>query len=409
MAVLDAARAFVAAIAIAGIVWWLLIPRGWTRSLSVGERRVVGAFLIVRLVVMPLAFHAVGMASVTLFSGGTDADFYDQSGRDFSQDLLGSWPVAQPGTGMMRYSVAVFYWLAGPNRLAATFLWGALGTIGLLLFWLAAREFVPSRRVLFAGLALLMPSTLFWSAGLGKEAVVILGIGCLAMGFAQLHVWGRPWLALVYGVVGVFASGFMRPHVTAILLVAMLVGTVIIPSSSSKASLRVRWVASGAMAALLALAVPVAIRMLGPEPGESLLDLFYRRAEYAAGQQGGSAFEAYAVRAVTDIPDALGTVLLRPWPWEAHTIPQYAVVAESILMAGLFAWDVVLLAMRRARLVWTPMLVTSLVYGLLFAVAFSSYGNFGLLARERVQVTGFLLVALFSLRLVSRRSKDVST
>lgn len=401
----DTIRQVVVTLAIVGLAWWTLVPRGWLKDCSLGERRVLLVFLPVRLVLMPLVFHAVGMASRTLFSGGTDADFYDQSGRDISQDLIGNLPLAQPGTGVMRYSVGVFYWLAGPNRIAATFLWAALGTIGILLFWLAAREFVPSRRVVFGALMLLMPSTLFWSAGLGKEALMMLGIGCLMMGFAKMHVYARMGPALAYALVGAIITGLTRPHITLIVLIALIIGSLAISPRMSKATLPQRLAASAATLLLLGVAFALSLRLMSPEPGESWIDLFYRRADFASDQGGGSAFVALPVRSLNDIPTALGTVLLRPWPWEATTIAQFAVVAESLLMVGLLLWAIMLVITRRAYVVWSPMLAAALTYIVLFSIALSSYGNFGLLARQRVQVAGFLLVVVFSLRLIQDRRK----
>jgi hypothetical protein len=43
------------------------------------------------------------------------------------------------------------------------------------------------------------------------------------------------------------------------------------------------------------------------------------------------------------------------------------------------------------------------VYGLLFVVAFSSIGNFGIIARERVQLLPFFLVLLAAPGVAARR------
>lgn len=399
---IDTLRAVLVALVIVGVVWWIAMPRGWYQASTAAERRVIWIFLPLRFLLMPIAFHVVGLASARLFSAGTDADFYDASGRAFAQDLVGSLGVAQPGTGVMRLSVGVFYWLGGPDRLVATFLWAALGGVGLLLFWLATRDFVPSRKGLYSALVLLLPSLLFWSAGIGKEAFMMLGIGCLVMAFSQLHARGRPLPAALYAVAGVLITGLIRPHVTLILLVALAAGTLLLPPDSSKASLRMRLFAGAGIILLIMACIPLAIRLLALGPGESLLDVYYRHAENTANPGGRSVFEAYPVRELNDLPAALGTVLLRPWPWEAQTLPQWAVVAESLLMVGISIWTLVLIWTRRAGVVWSPMLVAALVYILLFTIAFSPYGNFGLLARERVQVTGFILVVLFSIRLVPK-------
>jgi len=53
--------------------------------------------------------------------------------------------------------------------------------------------------------------------------------------------------------------------------------------------------------------------------------------------------------------------------------------------------------------------VFSLVYSVLFIVAYSSYANFGLLARQRVQLYPFFLILLSIPPVTRRRGASVSS
>jgi hypothetical protein len=57
---------------------------------------------------------------------------------------------------------------------------------------------------------------------------------------------------------------------------------------------------------------------------------------------------------------------------------------------------------RRARLPRTPLVMTAIAYSILFCAAVVSYGNFGLIVRQRMQVWGFLIFIIFSLEPMGR-------
>ena len=90
------------------------------------------------------------------------------------------------------------------------------------------------------------------------------------------------------------------------------------------------------------------------------------------------------------------TVLFRPFVFEVHNLQS--------LMAAIEGTMLMLLCLLRIRWASTalrslrkqPFVVFCLVYCGLFIVAFSGFANFGLLARERVQLYPLFLV-LFSI------------
>ena len=93
-------------------------------------------------------------------------------------------------------------------------------------------------------------------------------------------------------------------------------------------------------------------------------------------------------------PMAMVTILFRPFLFEAHNAQMLITAIESTLLLGL--------TLSRARLIGRairnfrrlPYVTFVVVYGALFALAFSSIANFGILARERAQLLPFFLVLL---------------
>jgi hypothetical protein len=109
--------------------------------------------------------------------------------------------------------------------------------------------------------------------------------------------------------------------------------------------------------------------------------------------EGGSTFEAKPVTSPSDVPLAITTVLIRPFPWEAHNPQALVSAAEGMLLVYL-CWR------HRARLRRLPLHLRAsypafcVAYAAMFVYAFSTFGNFGILARERVMVLPFIFALL---------------
>ncbi len=119
--------------------------------------------------------------------------------------------------------------------------------------------------------------------------------------------------------------------------------------------------------------------------------------DYADQQsgQGGSEYEAVRVKSPAQFPNAFLAVLFRPWPWEAGSAQALIASAEGTLLLVLFggvaaaAWCDCPGTSSRCR-TWP----TRSTYTIMFVIAFSSIGNFGILTRQRTQVLPMLLVLL---------------
>jgi hypothetical protein len=110
--------------------------------------------------------------------------------------------------------------------------------------------------------------------------------------------------------------------------------------------------------------------------------------------QGGSEFEPVRVKSPTEFPSAALAVLFRPWPWEASSAQALIASAEGTLLLILGAASITRVMKLPKYLFQVPYVAYALTYTVMFVIAFSSIGNFGILTRQRTQVLPLLLVLL---------------
>jgi hypothetical protein len=110
--------------------------------------------------------------------------------------------------------------------------------------------------------------------------------------------------------------------------------------------------------------------------------------------QGTSEFRAPEARSVLQLPQAVISILFRPFPFEANNLQAMISSAESTLLLVLFFRARSRLKGVPKMLLRTPYVAFSVMYLMLFAMAFSNFANFGIVVRQRVQVLPMALVLL---------------
>ena len=382
---------FLAALICAG-AWLVLLPRGWLHGVDEVTKRIIVAFLLVRMV-MPIAAERV--------TRDADAMGYHLAGVRVAADLQAhGFSMAHrevPGTGGVDLLLGYFYDAAGsPGRMVAYYLWSTVAAIATLLFWWATRSLVRDRQAQYAAFIFFMPTLLLWNASLGKEAPLTLATACLAAG---LHVLTNRPVSIrgfAYLIGSVALAALIRPHVALLLVAAATAAIAVGSRRSAGGAIASRVLPFAASTAFLLALVPITQGILDPGGSTSLVEAAYERAEVTSSIGGGSGFETTAVRSVADVPLAVVTVLFRPFPWEVRTIPQAITSIEAVVIGSMFVmalWRIVRSPRRQA---WVPVLVMAVVFVALFCVAFSSLGNFGLLARQRSQVLPFVVSVVFA-------------
>jgi hypothetical protein len=131
------------------------------------------------------------------------------------------------------------------------------------------------------------------------------------------------------------------------------------------------------------------ISQAGSFVGAEQLDLSsgieaYQDIQRRAGD-GGSAFDPVSLTDPLGVPKAIVTILYRPFPWEAHRAAALALALEGVVLLGLTIWRFrnITAALLAARS--NPYLIFIFVYSIVCILAFTSFGNFSIVGRQRLQ------------------------
>jgi hypothetical protein len=327
--------------------------------------------------------------------GGDDSVFYDQSGRIISRALVdGTDYVLRgvPGTGTVEYVLGVFYMAVGPTRLGGFFLFSVAGFWGCFFFLKAFRTALPSgnyRR--YALLLMLLPSQMFWPSVINKDAIALLGLGIAAYGSARLlrHL---PF-SLIWLMAGLVTTGLVRPHISLLLVITLTATFVLAPGrGTGPVALARKLFGLAALCALSYLALGQLTSFFNLDGDGNVVSQSLELTQTRTEGVGGSAFDSVGGRSIADLPNAVVSVLFRPFVWEVRNPQQLIAAVEGVVLLSI-------LAARRSQL---GALIRNMrdqayavlcgVYVLLFCLAFSNIGNFGILAHQRIQLFPFLLV-----------------
>jgi hypothetical protein len=337
-----------------------------------------------------------------------DALNYDRYGLQYVDGVADQLPNLRK-TNFIFFLTARVYTLIGPDLIAGFLVFGIAAFFGAYFWYRATADAVPSlNRPMYAALVFFAPSLAFWPSSVGKEAVMLLGMGVAALGVSRM-LGGRLLQGLALAAPGGWLMWMVRPHLLAFMTVAAGSAYLIGRGASAKVastSLK-RPIGIAIMALLGVLAVSQATAFLGMEDF-SISSIEQELADTSAQtSQGGSAFDTGGETETGEVhltplsvPQGLVTVLLRPFPWEIESGSQLIASAECALFAFLVISRRRSIATSIREIRSTPFLFFCWVLLGFFSVAYSSFGNMGLLVRQR----SLALPAFFALIAVQPKS-----
>jgi hypothetical protein len=354
------------------------------------------------VLVAGLAAKAVGTfarywVAYVLYSGNADAERYNlyasYQHKIWRQGQI-VWDVeGKQGTQVLEIITTAIYTVIGGSPLAGFFVFASFAFWGAYLLYRAFCIAVPEGdHKRYALLVFLLPSMLYWPSSIGKESWLLLFIGVTALGAARYFTErGGAMLLLLVGGIGLT---LVRPHVSVILFAALFVAQLFQPSRGTVAGL----LRKGAGIAVLGMAAFVLVRASAQFLGIDDLSVqaVTETVDWRSGntEQGGSAFEPLPLNHPLGVPVAFVTLLFRPLPFEASNAQMLVQSLEGLFLVGMatFGW-------RRLRglprlLRGNPFLWFALLYIIGFTLAFAGFGNFGILARQRVLMLPFFLMLL---------------
>ena len=297
------------------------------------------------------------------------------------------------GTQMMKILTTGIYTVIGPSPLAGFVVFGSFAFWGQYLLYRAFRVALPygnGRR--YALLVFLIPSMLYWPSSIGKESWLLFFVGVTAFGAAKFFSRQRGGIALL--AAGAVGTTLVRPHIAVLLFAALLAAQLFRPKGVRSTDILTK------VGGVLILAGAAYILATQSATFLGIDDLDWQAISESvdvAGEntvQGGSAFTPVPITSIIGIPIAVVTLIFRPFPWEAHSAQLFVQSLEGVflLILTVRAWP----RLRRlpSTMRRTPYVVFCVVYCSAFIWAFSSFGNFGILARQRVLMLPLFFVLL---------------
>ena len=221
------------------------------------------------------------------------------------------------GTQWMEIITTALYTVIGPSPLAAFFVFASFAFWGQYFLFRAFRIALPEGNMKrYALLVLVLPSLLFWPSSIGKEAWLRFFVGVTALGAARF--FGRQSGAFLLLIAGAAGTALLRPHLSVLLFGALFVAQLFRPTANRSAGLlsKVAGVVVLGASALVLTTQSASFLGIDDLSLQAVSDSVEKASEQAS--QGGSAFEATPISSPLDIPQAVVTVLFRPFPWEAH-------------------------------------------------------------------------------------------
>jgi hypothetical protein len=300
------------------------------------------------------------------------------------------------GSDSISFLTGVLLRIIGPTGLGAFFIFSWLAFIGLFLLYRAFVIAVPKGNArTYARFIFFLPTIWYWPSSIGKESWLVFTLGIAAIGAARA-LSGNMLRGLGFSGLGLWLMLFVRPHIAGIFGVALLAAFLVMrPAREARPyaylGKAVGLVIVGALAIAMIMSTARFLHVSNLTPSGAVGEL---RDVSTRSAYGGSEFTPVIVTSPLGVPKAVLTVLFRPFVTEVDNAQALAAALESTFL--------LVLTVKRLPWVWSaiksvrrqPFVGLALVFTAVFVIAFASFPNFGLLARERVQVLPFFLILL---------------
>ncbi len=247
-----------------------------------------------------------------------------------------------------------------------------------------------SSQIVLAMAAMLLPSVLFWTSGVMKEPLLILGLGIFTFGLFR-HFSLKSALCMVAGFVVILISKFF---ILAALIPASIAFS-ISKSSDKNSGVIVKYAGVMSLSLVLAFGIQRVIPRINPQ--QILVNKQQHSVKEAEYFNAGSRIaipqiQPNAISVIQNAPLGIWNTIMRPYLWEGKNIMMIASALENLLVLLIIICCLSLTDYRNfSRLNTVLMLLSfSLAYFALIGICTPVLGN---LVRYRAPVLPFLLFA----------------
>ncbi len=291
--------------------------------------------------------------------------------------------------GSVSIACGIVMAIVGNNVIATFLVFSWLSFIGAIFFYRAfTLTFAGANHRRYAYIIFLLPSLIYWTADVSKEAIMTFALGLTAYGAAKILARQRGGFSLV--IPGVVIGYFIRPNELLLVLAGFAVA-MMIPNAGARRNLGGlrRLLSLLFLATLLGVSIFLTLHYLRGGSGVSLNKV--NSNNQGTGLGLGSSGVPYSTNLAT-YPRDIYEVLFNPLPYNFHGAGEFVAAAENTLLIGL-----ILISLRQLRMVARaafarPYVMLCLTYSATFLYAFAALGNLGLIERERTMLLPFLMV-----------------
>jgi hypothetical protein len=352
-------------------------------------RRVMAVGMLAKMAAAGLYITMV----VRLYDYGADMAHYFLMAQGLATTYIQTGILTVPtplwGTNFPPFLAQCIFVVTGISLPVAMVIFASMSFWGAFFIYRAFCIGFPdaTRFDMVATLAFLLPSCVFWTASISKDAVVMLGAGIATYGFARVHERvGLQGYALLAAGLAVIMT--VRPHMAGILAIAFIFPHVFGANRTGLSGLALKVVGIPALVALTWLFVSRAetyVEMRDFSEGKSAVMQVARNNSGVGGSTyGGSLGSRMALAPF---------LLIRPFPFEVHNF--------QAALASLEGLGLLLMFVRRRKVLYrtlggirsNPLTMFLALYTIEFTVIYAAATtNFGLLNRQRVMLMPFTLM-----------------
>jgi hypothetical protein len=362
---------------------------------------------LVRILTISLILHLLASPAQVFvvdhfYHGIADWIRYDSQGsilapnfRSLNFTLAGSNVRAIVNDGSVSIFTGIVMAIVGVNQLATFLVFAWLSFLGSILFYRAFTITFPgaaSGHRRYAYLVFFLPSMLFWTADVSKEAIMTVSLGLIAFGCAKVLVRAPGGFRLA--TLGVLAGVLIRPNELLVILGGFAVALMIRRQGARDTSSTLKRVGGLVfMGILFGASMYMTLHYLkfGNSTSGGINLQATNSNNNGKGIGFGSSGFVYSSSPLKWPIDAY-EVLFNPLPFNARGSGEYVAAIENLVILG-----VIITSYRQLRILprasfARPYVMMCLVYSVGFIYAFAALGNLGLIYRERVMLLPFLLV-----------------
>jgi hypothetical protein len=252
-------------------------------------------------------------------------------------------------------------------------------------------------------LAFLLPSCVFWTASISKDAVVMLGAGIATYGFARMHhrVGLQGYVLLASGLAVIMT---VRPHMAGIMAVAFIFPYVFGANRIGLGGLALKAVGIPALVALSWFFVSQAETYVEMQDFSQGTSVVIQVAKDNSGM-GGSTYGNSLSSRMAMAP----FLLFRPFPFEVHNFQAALASLEGLLLLLVFVRQRKVLYQTLGRIRSNPFAMFLALFAVEFTIVYAgATTNFGLLNRQRVMLLPFAVMLFFGDSRAAQNAVSVS-